>query len=199
MSRISDESIQHLADQDWVLLENYFGATLTHELHAEAQRLWQNGAFRAAKVGRSSEQKTAFEIRNDWTHWVDLQMPDYQRLNQEIRALQSELNQKLYLGLQDFECHFARYGEGQFYERHVDQSATQSPLHGKRVLSFVLYLNPQWQAGDGGELCLFHQEPEIQVQPLWGRVALFRSDTVPHAVMKSKKERWSLTGWFRRI
>ncbi|MGZ5280210.1 MAG: hypothetical protein ACXWC9_09720 [Pseudobdellovibrionaceae bacterium] len=30
-------------------------------------------------------------------------------------------------------------------------------------------------------------------------MVLFRSDTVPHAVMKSLKERWSLTGWFRRF
>jgi SM-20-related protein len=199
MSRISDNSIQHLAEQDWVLLENYFSKDLTRELHLDAQRLWQKGAFQAAKVGRSSEQKKASEIRSDWTHWVDLHAATYQKLDREIQALQSNLNQKLYLGLQDFECHFARYGEGQFYDRHIDQSTSKSPLHGERVLSFVLYLNPNWQPGDGGELCLFHQETEIQIQPQWGRVILFRSDTVPHAVLMSKKERWSLTGWFRRI
>ncbi len=199
MSRISEQSLAHLAERDWVLLEDYFPEALLQGLSKAADSLWQEGAFQAAKVGRSADQKTAASVRSDWTHWLDLKGPLHQELAVAIQDLQQELNRALYLGLQDFECHFARYSEGQFYERHIDQSPSKSPLHGERVISFVLYLNPSWQPGDGGELCLFHQDRETLIEPRWGRLMLFRSDTVPHAVMKSVKERWSLTGWFRRI
>jgi len=199
MSRISIETFQHLNDQDWVLIEGYFPEAVLQNLHQTARKLWQEGSFHAAKVGRSAEQKTETAIRSDWTSWIDLKTSAQQQLALDFANLQNELNRALYLGIQEFECHWARYNEGQFYDRHIDQSPSKSQLHGERVLSFVLYLNPNWQPGDGGELCLFHKDPEIRIEPRWGRIALFRSDTVPHAVMKSQKERWSLTGWFRRF
>jgi SM-20-related protein len=199
MSRISEQSLAHLAERDWVLLEDYFPEAQLQTLSKMAESLWHQGAFQAAKVGRSADQKLEASVRSDWTHWLDLKASENLELAVAIQHLQRELNQALYLGLQDFECHFARYSEGQFYARHIDQSPSKSSLHGERVISFVLYLNLNWQPGDGGELCLFHQDREMLIEPRWGRLMLFRSDTVPHAVMKSLKERWSLTGWFRRL
>ncbi len=198
MSRISEESLTHLQEQDWVLLENFFPESLLQDLLQRAQTLWSEGQFQAAKVGRGAEQQQATDIRSDWTHWVDLRDPIYSQLAQSIQGLQNDLNRSFYLGAQSFECHLARYSQGQFYERHIDQSPSQKNQPGARILSFVLYLNPNWNVGDGGELCLYHVSPEIRIEPRWGRLALFRADSVPHAVMKSFKDRWSLTGWFRR-
>lgn len=192
------ETLQKLADDHWVLLENPFPDELLQFLKNEAQKSWDQGKFKAAKVGRSTEQQRAAEIRSDWTLWVDLNSEKMALLQAQINEIKNSLNQELYLGLQDFECHFARYAEGQFYDEHIDQPRLKSPLHGERVISFVLYLNQSWKPEDGGQLSLRHLSKEIQILPNWGQMVLFRSDTVPHAVLPAKRERWSLTGWFRR-
>ena len=193
------ETLQKLNENHWVLVQNFFTEKELQHLKAEALRRWQKGEFQPAKVGRSQERQTAAEIRSDWISWMDLNLPEFDFFAQAVSQLQSDLNQNFYLGLQTFECHWARYAEGQFYKEHLDQSPVKSRLHGERVISFVLYLNENWQNGDGGELCLRHQPEEIRIQPRWGELVLFRSNTVPHAVLPSRTERWSLTGWFRRI
>ncbi len=180
------------------MLENFFPEAFLQSLLTRAQTLWQEGQFQAAKVGRGAQQQKAAEIRSDAILWLELEDPQWQDLRGEIDQLKRDLNETFYLGVQRFECHLARYAEGQFYDRHIDQSESGKNQPEARVLSFVLYLNPNWTPGDGGELCLFHKGPEIRIEPRWGRLMLFRSDTVPHAVMKSSRERWSLTGWFRR-
>ena len=65
------------------------------------------------------------------------------------------------------------------------------------MLSVVLYLNEQWAEDDGGELRLF-TEPTIDVPPTGGKLVLFLSDSLEHQVLPTRRERLSLTGWFRR-
>jgi SM-20-related protein len=192
------ETLQNLADKQWCQLEGFFAPSLVQSLYQEAQNRWNQGQFQAAKVGRSQEQTRAAEIRSDSTAWIDLQDPFFKEFSEQIRILKSELNQALFLGLQDFECHFTRYSEGQFYDEHIDQPRIKSPLHGQRVISFVLYLNPEWKPEFGGQLVIRLNSQEIQIFPESGRAVLFRSDTVPHAVLPAYQDRWSLTGWFRR-
>jgi SM-20-related protein len=53
------------------------------------------------------------------------------------------LNQRLFLGLFDYECHYASYAPGAFYKKHFDTFKNQiNPAQPNRVLSTVLYLNP---------------------------------------------------------
>lgn len=195
---ITPEMMDQLADKQWVVANQLWTEDELIQLKHLALKRWDSGQFQPAKVGRSSEQQRAAQIRSDWTCWVDLKLPEFENLAEKVESLRQNLNQSLYLGINQFECHFARYAEGQFYEEHIDQPRLQSPLHGERVISFVLYLNENWQPGNGGELRLRLNDKEILIEPLWGRLALFRSDTVPHAVLASRTERWSLTGWFRR-
>jgi SM-20-related protein len=191
--------LDHLGKEHWALGPAFFSETELQKLKALAFERWKNGQFEPAKVGRSQEQQRALQIRSDWTSWVDLKDPQLGWFSQRIDSLTSTLNQNFFLGLRELECHFARYAEGQFYEEHIDQSPQSSFLHGERVISFVLYLNENWQPGHGGELCLrIPEKPEICIEPRWGHLILFRSDTVPHAVLPATQERWSLTGWFRR-
>ena len=65
--------------------------------------------------------------------------------------LRLELNKRLFLGLFDYECHFARYAPGGFYKKHRDAFVGDS----NRILSTVLYLNPGWRAEWGGELLMY--------------------------------------------
>lgn len=60
----------------------------------------------------------------------------------------------------------------------------------------IVYLNPEWQPGDGGELVLWpFLESRVTVAPRMDRVVMFRSDLVLHRVQPSLKERFCFTIW----
>lgn len=88
----------------------------------------------------------------------------------------------------------AHYGRGARYVRHLDAT----PVHASgRRLTMLLYLNPAWQAGDGGELRL-HDDGALRVDvaPIGDRLLVFQSHGVPHEVLESRAEsRFSLTLW----
>jgi SM-20-related protein len=197
--KLSGEALQRLSDQAWVQIEDSLPNDLLVELKAEALRRSEMGLFQPAKVGRSQLQALKSSIRSDSIHWIDFNDPIFHRIRFELEELRLNLNQNLFLGLQDFEGHLACYAEGQSYEEHLDQPQLQSPLHGERILSFVLYLNENWSLESGGELCLNLPTGLLKIEPLWNRLMLFRSNEIRHSVQLAKMSRWTLTGWFRRI
>src|SRR5690554_1726629 len=71
------------------------------------------------------------------------------------------LNRTLLLGLDNYETHYALYPPGAGYSRHLDRFK-DNPL---RTVSVVLYLNSQWQPGDGGELRLHLPEGSVDGAP----------------------------------
>jgi len=163
--------------------------------------------FKKAGVGRQDEFQLNRDIRRDKIHWLDGETPSQQAFMAWMEGLRLGLNQRLFLGLFDYECHFARYGEGAFYKKHLDAFKTPEESHlPKRLLSSVLYLNRDWGNEDGGELLLYPPQDEntpedIQplavVAPLYGRLVVFLSDEFPHEVALARRERQSIAGWFR--
>ena len=91
----------------------------------------------------------------------------------------------------------ALYPPGSFYRKHLDQF--RGVAH--RKVSAILYLNPAWSVDDGGELRLYLEpagEGEYRdIAPLGGTLVCFRSDRFHHEVLPTRRERRSLTGWFR--
>merc|ERR1719401_558162 len=83
-------------------------------------------------------------------------------------------------------------GEGGCFPWHYDNAGKPS----RRAVTCVVYLNPDWRQGDGGEivLCPF-LEQEVSVPPLMGRAVLFRSDLVLHRVLPAAAERFCFTIW----
>lgn len=113
----------------------------------------------------------------------------YQKITNEFMK---DLNQSLYLGLEEFECHFAQYPEGSFYKAHKDSFKEAD----RRTITLITYLNENWQEGDGGELRLYLGNEILDIKPYGGTVIGFRSSEILHEVLMSNKERLSLTGWF---
>ena len=110
-------------------------------------------------------------------------------------SLRQALNRGLYLGLEDFESHFALYPPGAFYRKHVDRFRDDD----KRMVSAVIYLNDAWLPEHGGQLRMFPKDADaFDVQPVGGCLAVFLSGEMPHEVLPAHRERLSLTGWFRR-
>ena len=113
-----------------------------------------------------------------------------------MEKLRLGLNAALYLGLFDYECHYAIYGAGDGYAKHSDV------LNGKRnrILTTVLYLNEDWHTRDRGELVLFEPAGDgviATVNPTFGKMIIFLSDSFPHEVLISHNTRRSIAGWFR--
>jgi SM-20-related protein len=185
-------AIDHLSDTGYFIWDDFVSQENVKKLVAIADQGNQSGVFKKAGIGKQALFQLDKNIRGDYIQWLDRsnQHEIVQQFLDEIELLKSKLNESCYLGLKDFETHFAIYPENTFYRKHVDRF--QQNAH--RVISFVLYLNENWQEGHGGELALYFDDKNEKVQPLSGRLLLFRSE-LEHEVLMSYRKRYSLTGW----
>ncbi|GAB3979306.1 2OG-Fe(II) oxygenase [Spirosoma terrae] len=192
---------------DGVLVEGYgvVDDFLSHdEVIALANRLHerrQAGQFKAAGIG--NQQITVENtIRGDEILWLDhdTATPEEAAFLDRIGEFVDYVNRTCYLGLRDFEFHYALYPPGTFYKRHLDQFRSDS----RRKLSVICYLNTDWKEEDGGQLAVFlpgettdATEREITIQPLGGRLVCFESGRLEHEVRPASRERLSITGWLK--
>jgi SM-20-related protein len=159
------------------------------------------GAMQPARIGRLPDRSERPELRGDRICWLDASPEDEHEalLFAALESLRLALNEHLTLGLFDFEAHYAMYPPGAGYVRHCDVFRDSDDANGKRVLSCVLYLNVGWRTTDGGALRLYlGGTGHIDVPPEAGTFVAFLSDRFEHEVMPARRERLSVTGWFRR-
>lgn len=188
--------IDDLAARGWSLQSSFLSRDLTHALADECRRRHAEGELAPAGVGRGEEQAVHEGIRGDHIHWLEpgqaVVCDDYLEL---MDGLRQQLNRELFLGLEEFECHFAFYPPGAFYQTHLDRFRDDD----SRCVTAVVYLNPDWQPTDGGELRMhFADGSQRDVPPVGGDLLLFLSGDFPHEVRVTHTDRLSLTGWFRR-
>jgi len=192
LDRIADE----LADTGYCVLPRALPETLTESLHRYLTHLG-DADFRRAGIGRDQEHQLDRHVRSDEIRWLAPEQPEEAAYLQWMEALRLGINRRLMMGLFDYECHFARYPEGAFYRRHLDAFQGRT----NRVLSTVYYLNRDWHTDNGGELLIYADDratvPVERVAPEWGTLVVFLSDRFPHEVLPARRERLSVTGWFR--
>jgi SM-20-related protein len=162
------------------------------------QALRAAGAFRAAGVGAAHRRLP--ELRGDHIVWLDgvAASPAQRGVLERLETLRLELNRECLLGLFELEAHFAVYPPGAAYPTHVDRLRDDDA----RALSIVLYLNADWRAEDGGALRLYLEAPGrapyADLLPRGGTLVAFLAERFAHEVLPARRERVSLTGWFRR-
>lgn len=188
-----------LARDALAVVPEFMPAKAIMPLAAEARLRDAAGEFRAAGVGRGVARVARSDIRGDRTLWLDERMPAIAErvLWQTVRSLRVVLNRTLFMGLSEFECHYALYPPGAFYLRHRDQFR-DSAASGARVLSCVLYLNDDWKISEGGALRIYCDGDVREVMPTGGTLVCFLSERFEHEVLPATRERLSITGWFRR-
>lgn len=153
------------------------------------------GDFAPARVGRQGSEQRRDNIRGDFTCWLSepLQPPE-RVLLKSLEELRRQLNRDAFLGLFELELHYARYPAGAAYSRHVDQPMGST----QRKVSLVLYLNPEWQSTDGGILRIHGADDAfVDVEPIAGRLVCFLTPGREHEVLQARRERLSISGWFR--
>ncbi len=179
---------------------NAVPAPLSEALFAQIQSFNQS-QFTPAGVGRDQAHTINQMVRRDAIRWITGQTAAEQQWLQWNENLRDFLNRELYLGLFTFESHFAHYSAGDFYRRHVDAfKADRLTQKANRIISVVAYFNPGWLPDNGGELLIYDEtglQPILKVTPNYATLVVFLSDAVPHEVLSTKRDRYSIAGWFR--
>ena len=191
-----DALAESLSERSWWVDRCGLDAQLLAALQDELAELLDADRLHRAGIGRELDYQLATSIRRDSIVWLNRQRPVQARFLDVMEALRLRLNQSLFLGLFEFEGHFAHYPEGGFYKRHYDSFRGAA----NRLVSVVVYLNEDWRPGDGGELAIYHQndpEPQALIEPRGGTLVVFLSEEVPHEVLPTQRPRSSIAGWFR--
>ena len=176
-------------------IDHYLGAPEVGALIECAGLRRDRGCFAPARIGSASQLQRREEIRGDFTCWIEPPLfPAEQSLIDKLEILRLELNANAFLGLFDLELHFAWYPPGSGYARHVDRPSGRR----ERTVSLVLYLTEHWTPEAGGELRFY--EPggtHHDVAPIAGRLVYFLTSGCEHAVLPTRCDRLSISGWFR--
>ncbi len=194
-AHFSDSTLNHIldeiADKGICILDNAIPAALNQALLDDVYQL--KNALKPASIGRQSDKQQNTLIRRDKTFWFDGKSHAQQSYLDHMASLQLALNRSFYLGLFDFECHYAHYQSGDFYKKHLDAFRGRS----NRKMTTVSYLNDNDQ---GGELVIYQEKSTdvlYTVTPKAGRLVIFESERFAHEVKEAKMDRYSIAGWFR--
>ncbi len=184
-----------LKQSGYVILNDVFSVAQLQSLFIDIKKT-DSEDFQAAGIGREQARQLNPFVRRDRIRWLDMEMPTTQFYLQWAERLRVHLNRVLYLGLFDYEMSLFALPAGCFLQKAPGYVQGNS----SRRLSSILYLNPTWQQGDGGELVLYSTDDSDvleAVSPTFGKMVLFLSEEFPHEVLPTRCSRYSLTGWFR--
>ena len=193
---ISTEQVESFARNGYVIIDNFLNSDEYRNILDHYFSLLPTNKFQYSKIGKDSTSQQDRTIRGDKICWLDPHEPTkaLHPFFQKLTEIQKITNENFYLGIKDFEALFAYYEPGSFYKKHSDQFHHDS----SRQLTYVFYMNDNWQEGDGGELLVYNLADElvIKVAPTGNRLILFLPREFPHEVLQCSKERKSIVGWF---
>jgi SM-20-related protein len=191
----SERLVASLADTGYAIFPGLIRPEIAEEVRGEMDALREADGFRPASIGKGNAKQIVPETRGDVTAWIEPRELSavQEKLIGVFSPTREELNAGLYLGLWDWEGHYAIYPPGTFYRKHLDRFAADS----RRTVSIVFFFNPDWVASDGGALRLETPDGSLDVLPESGTAVFFLSDRIPHEVVETKRDRYSFAGWFR--
>jgi SM-20-related protein len=191
---LSDNQLDALAFHDWVQIDDFISKNDTEAILADIKYWQDEDAFKQAGIGKLITHQVDSSYRKDKIKWIDTEncRPATKVFVAKINDMMQQFNRSFFLSLKDFECHYAYYEKGDFYKKHSDQFNHKA----HRIISMVLYLNQDWKKGDGGELVIYKEDKVIEIEPIAGRLVLFKSE-LEHEVLPANQERNSITGWLK--
>ncbi|HSC69264.1 MAG TPA: 2OG-Fe(II) oxygenase [Cellvibrio sp.] len=194
LESLFDQIADALAGPGFIVLEHPLPERLARGLVDDLRA--RHSALKPAGVGRQGDYQRNQEIRGDAIDWLEPGDPAVTEFLCWMDKLRLAINRRLYMGLFDYEAHYAVYSPGAFYQKHRDAFRGNPG----RKLSTVLYLNQEWDLMAGGELVLYDEagvSTLAKVAPEYGRLVIFLSEDFPHEVLPAQQLRQSIAGWFR--
>lgn len=196
LDTLYDAIADALVDKGYFYTQNTLPGLPTASLQQRIVQLETEDALKRAGIGRDSDHHINNDIRQDQIRWLQPNQAAEQDYLSWMEHLRVGINQRLFMGLFDYECHFAHYPEGAFYKQHLDAFKGRT----NRVLTTVYYLNDGWEVTQGGELILYAEDGNRILEtvfPETGTLLIFLSDRFPHEVLPTKRDRYSIAGWYR--
>lgn len=215
-SKVKKEVILPLIADSWCVVDNLLPLSFAESILKHLNIRNDQEAFQSARIGSAGHLQTNSTLRGDKTLWLDesLLSRDSGELNDEqktefeilktLTKFRDIFKEELLMSLTQIDVHYAIYPPGHGYKTHYDRKGHNNT----RELTFILYLNQNWEKIDGGELVLFDKNTSEDtdenkgsvfqiVEPYFNRMVFFKSQMFPHQVKPSTKHRKSLTGWFK--
>ena len=197
MQQPFDVLINSFVDNNIGIANNFLSESLSNSLQQNIQQLQQQGQMTYAGIGNDAIADATQQMRGDKIYWMDKKnknVHEEEFLNR-VEEFIDHLNRTCYTGINDYEFHYAVYGQGSAYKKHKDQFKTDN----KRKFSLICYLNDDWVAADGGQLVVYQNGEAQTISPNAQKAVFFKSDEMEHEVLLANKPRMSITGWLKRI
>lgn len=193
------EHAASLVDEGYVVVDGFLGEARAVELRREAHEFAASGKLPEHKFQFGAAQFTKPNIfeADLYSEAMREALPKIASLSAEdslVDILRAEAPQlELTRGTAGRSLKLQQNrGQGGCFPWHYDNAGPPS----KRKVTCIVYLNPDWNDGDGGEIELrpFLGSATV-VPPLMDRAVLFMSDRVLHRVRQSFRERLCFTIW----
>ncbi len=196
MQQLFDTLINGYIDNRIGIAQDFLSTQLSADLSNNLNRLFAAYKMHAAGTGNAAVVVQDKLFRTDRIYWLDRKHNDaFENAFFDVMdAFVLHLNSSCYAGITGYEFHYTLYEADSFYKKHVDQFQNND----SRQFSMICYLNIGWAVGDGGELCVYHDDVQQKIEPLNGRTVFFKSNELPHEVLITHKPRLSITGWLKK-
>ncbi|MEO6812702.1 MAG: 2OG-Fe(II) oxygenase [Ginsengibacter sp.] len=177
------------------IAEHFLNESLAGHLKENLTNLFARNKMQLGGTGNNAIVDHNNLVRGDSIHWLDrAHNDDHENSFFDLMDLFVKyLNENCYTGINNYEFHYTLYQPGTFYKKHMDRFQNND----SRKFSMIMYLNTDWIAGDGGELCIHHEAGLQNISPLNGKAVFFKSNELEHEVLMTHKDRMSITGWLK--
>ncbi|UKT62180.1 2OG-Fe(II) oxygenase [Pedobacter mucosus] len=195
MEKIFDCLINSFIEDNIGIADNFLSISLAANLKENLNLLFKSNKLLSAGVGNNQIITQNKLIRSDVIYWLD-RKHNNQHENAFFDLMDKfifYLNSTCYTGITGYEFHYTLYETGAFYKKHIDQFQN----NGSRQYSMVMYLNADWKIEDGGELCIYQNDEQLNISPSNGKSVFFKSSDLAHEVLVTNKQRMSITGWLK--
>ena len=176
--------------------DHFLNDDLCEHLKNNLMSLNEEKLMQNAGIGNDNLKNHNDLIRRDSIYWLDKKHnnPYENEFLEKMDNLVIYLNQTCYTNIKSHEFHYSLFESGDFYRKHLDQFKDDS----SRQLSIIIYLNPNWEAKDGGELLVYQVNNNQAISPTQGKTVFFKSSELEHEVLVTQQPRMSITGWLKR-
>lgn len=174
---------------DFLFVEGYFNEIEIQEL----EKIWQTADHEKATVVAEGDKELEHEIRKSSVAMIKPE-DAHKWVFDKLGALAIQANNERYwfdiLGFKE-ELQLAEYGEGHYFDWHLDFSAGQASM---RKLSMSVQLSDS-EDYEGGDLEIMVNTNHVKVPRSKGTVIIFPSFVMHRVTPVTKGTRKSLVGW----
>lgn len=195
LEEVFDRLVNSYLENDIGIVDDFLPESLLEPLRNNLKGLYEAHRMHEAGVGNNAKLIRDKQIRSDKIFWLDRKVKNASEhaFLDIIDHFVAYLNSTCYAGVTGYEFHYALYEEGSFYKRHIDQFRDNN----KRAFTMIIYLTENWREGNGGELCIYHEDRTEIVTPTGCKCVFFKSSKLEHEVLLSHQPRMSITGWLK--